>query len=82
MGKRDYTTERYKWNDEVGNYCLAKGVNFIVPLQPLKLSEVDKSDLAESLQAIYFKRTGRINAKIGLDYERDKALAKEMDCWD
>lgn len=71
----------YKWNEGVGNYCITKGNNFVIPLQPLKLSEIDKADLAESLQMIFFKRTGRIDGNIGLSYEKDKALAMKLKCW-
>lgn len=77
-----YKEMSYKWNDGVGNYCLATEKGFIGPLQPLKLSEVDKEDLAESLQSIFYKRTGEINEDIGISYEKDKKIAKKMNCWD
>lgn len=74
---------QYKWNDEVGNYCLSKNEKIFLPLQSLKLSEVDKASLAESLQMIYFKRTGTINYNIDpMNYEKNKAIAKEIGCWD
>lgn len=72
----------YKWNEDMGNFCLTKGENFVVPFQRLKMSEVEKVDLAEQLQTIYFKRTGQIDERIGFSYEKDKAIAKEMKCWD
>lgn len=75
---------RYKWNDELKNYCLSKGISFIYPLQPMKLCEMKLSrmDLAETLQSIYYKRTGTINYSIGLNLERDINIAKKMNCWD
>lgn len=72
----------YKWNEDTENFCLTKGGHFVVPFQRLKLSEVDEEDLAESLQTIYFKRTGGIDERIGFSYEKDKAIAKELKCWD
>ncbi|MDG0823826.1 hypothetical protein M4L38_13940 [Staphylococcus equorum] len=74
---------QYKWNEEVGKFCLSKKGKFIEPLKALKLFEVDKSSLAESLQMIYFKRTGIVNYEIDpMNYEKNKAIAKEMACWD
>ena len=73
------------WTEEIGNYCEATGKtekDFIYPLRPLKLSEVDKGDLAECLQMIFYRRTGRINEDIGFSYEKDKKLAQKMKCWD
>lgn len=72
----------YKWNDEVRNYCLTKNYEFIIPYEQLKLSEVEKEDLAESLQNVFYMRTGKINERIGYSYENDKALAKRMKVWD
>lgn len=72
----------YQWHEETMNFCLWKNGDFIRPLKPLKLSEVDKEGLRESLQTIYFQRTGQINYGIGLSYEKDVALAKQMGCWD
>lgn len=71
----------YKWNDEVRNYCLTKNYEFVYPFEPLMLSEVDKHDLAESLQNVFYMRTGRINERIGYSYESDMALAKRMKVW-
>lgn len=73
------------WNEEIGNYCAAEGKtenDFVYPLYLLKLSEVDKADLAGDLQMIFYKRTGRINEDIGFSYEKDKKLAQKMKCWD
>lgn len=76
------TTIKYKWNEEIGNYCLWGNGKFITPLEPIKLSEVDKESLAESLQMIYFQRTGKIDYGIGLSHEIDVKKAKELGCWD
>lgn len=71
----------YKWNEDIGNYCVWEDGDFVRPLQPLKLSKVDKNDLADTLQNIYYQRTGEINWVIGSNHEKDIALAKEMNCW-
>lgn len=77
-------TIRYKWNEEIGNYCLAKGYDFIYPLKPIKLSEMNlnKIDLATTLQSIYYKKTGKIISTLGFDYEKDIETAKELGYWD
>lgn len=82
MSKNKDEYENYLWHDELETYCLAtKDKKFIEPLQPLKLSTIEKSSLAESLQAIYYNRTGKINREIGLHKEYDIELAKVMGCW-
>ncbi|NMB96607.1 MAG: hypothetical protein GYA02_08345 [Clostridiaceae bacterium] len=77
-------TIRYKWNEEIGNYCLARGYDFIYPLKPIKLSEMNlsKTDFATTLQSIYYKKTGKIISTLGFDYEKDIETAKELGCWD
>ena len=82
MSKKEIIT--YKWNDELGNYCLAKGNDYIHPLEPMKLSKMnlDKMDLAETLQSIYYRKTGNIDYSIGLSYEKDITIAKKLGCWD
>lgn len=76
-------TIKYKWNDYLGNYCLAKGNDYIYPLKPMKLSEMNLNtmDLAETLQSIYYKRTGKINNSIRLNNEINIEIAKRLDCW-
>lgn len=73
---------KYKWNEEIQNYCVIKGNDFIIPLEAIKLSEVGKADLAESLQMIHYQKTGRIDYGIGLNHDSDVKLAKKMKCWD
>ncbi len=85
MSKKDeYTTIKYEWNDEVENFCLLDGKDFIYPLEPLLLSkmDLDRMDLAESLQSIHYRRTGQIDYSIGLSKKRDIETAKKMGCWD
>lgn len=79
----------YAWNEEVENYCLAKRGRYnkiimIEPIQEMKLSEMklDNMSLYETLQQIFYKRTGKIDDKLGFT-GRDYAieLAKELGVW-
>lgn len=85
----DKKSRGYVWNEEVENYCLAKRGRYnkiimIEPVQEMKLSEMklDNMSLYETLQQIFYKRTGKIDDKLGFT-GRDYAveLAKELDVW-
>jgi len=85
----DKKSRGYVWNEEVENYCLAKRGRYnkiimIEPVQEMKLSEMklDNMSLYETLQQIFYKRTGEIDDKLGFT-GRDYAveLAKELDVW-
>ncbi|MGF7088887.1 hypothetical protein JOD24_002749 [Kroppenstedtia sanguinis] len=66
---------------ETGLSCGFKKGKFIEPLDTLKLPEVSTESLTESLQMIYFKRTGTVNYEIDPnDYERNKFIDKNMGC--
>lgn len=80
--KKNEETEVYVWNEELGNYCLAKGKNILYPLEPLRLRTINHRDsFSETLQMIFFKRYGYVNFKIGFNKDYDIALAKEMNVW-
>lgn len=76
--------EKYKWNEEINNYCLFAEDNFVYPLQPIKLSEMklDRIDFATTLQAIYYKKTGNIIPTLGFNHNKDIEMAKEFGLWD
>ena len=59
-------------------YCVIKKGKFVEPLQFMTVKGLDPEGLAETLQMLYYKRTGNINPVIGLDYDKDVELAKEM----
>jgi len=76
----------YEWNDEIGNYCMTNGKRgrkreFIMPLKQLLLRNVSKSEFADTLQMIYYKRTGMIDDDIGFNHDYDVALAKKLNCY-
>ena len=58
--------ERWRWNEDDGNYCAAKKVGrgwaYIEPLVRLKVNEkeMDEESFMTVVQMIFYKRMGKI----------------------
>lgn len=72
----------FVWSREEENYIkTTETLKVITPMQKIKLSELQSESIPIILQAVWCKRKGHVNHRIGTTPEQDKKIAQELDIW-